>query len=110
METLIRQAVVRIRSLQSLELIQNPAATTDSTGNLALSPHRPSLDGLNDFSRTSEQQSVDAREQDIAEFLVLQKRHVLNKEEDWKVWGTTNYTPMSKFDEVTKPPSLPDQG
>lgn len=70
----IRQVVVRIRSIQSLERI------------------KPGVDGKEDVVVEGS-----GAEKDITEYIVVQRKVVKKVEEPWMVWGTTG---ESKVDAI----------
>lgn len=71
----LRQAVVEIRSVQSLERI-------DPLGNI---------------------EAVAPKGKEITEYVVIQKRIWKEEEEPWRIWGTTVATNLNKMDEIMHP-------
>lgn len=125
----IRQAVVRIRSLQSLTRVDN-AGMVGGGGNggrvavkrspyLAHAPEPTSTPGLGRIKGSTAdapvggkgkgQQSkmageaADGKEREVTEYIVIQKRIYHGKEEGWKIWGTVEETGLEEWEEALNP-------
>lgn len=77
-ESVMRQAVVRIKSVQKLTRDEIPSEDVDEKN-------------LPDPEQTEKQ---------VTEYVVIQKRVLRGIEEPWKFWGTTEETPLEKFNEA----------
>ena len=75
----LRQAVVRIRSVQSFV---------------------PATEEV----RNGERGQEGGREKDVTELVVIQKRVLRGKEEPWKVWGTTTETSRKDLEVMVNRP------
>ena len=85
-KSFVRQAVVRIRSVQRLT--------------------REEVYPDEDHRRQVE--TPEGAEKEITEYIVVQKRVVRGEEEPWKFWGTTGETSLEYFEEVLRGPGAKD--
>lgn len=94
--TTIRQAVVRVRSLQSM--IRH---VDESIGGRA-------LDGQAEDVQTKERATLQAEAMNVpvVEYLVIQKRTLRGVAEGWKVWGMTKET-RDMEEALTGAPEIP---
>lgn len=73
----MRQAVVRIRSVQSVRAVRRVEAAEA---------------GESEWEDVDDA-VADGRQKEIDEYVVLQQRIMKGKLEDWKIWGTLQPTP-----------------
>lgn len=119
----IRQAVVRIRSVQSLQRV-DAAHNTRVVGPspyLAHAPEPTSTPGVGRINAGQDGAEVgkgkggkgkqnkmageaaDGQEREVTEYIVIQKRIYHGKEGGWKIWGTVEETQLSEWEEAINP-------
>jgi protein MBA1 len=105
-DTAYRQAVIRIQSSQALSL-KGAAARTSNAPKLSSMkgvkwlPAEATTESKNETLMGSQALKDEGHgtRKEVVEYLVLQKRVIRGKEEDWKVWGFTQESTPEKIEE-----------
>jgi protein MBA1 len=105
-DTAYRQAVIRIQSSQALSLKGAPARTFNASKLSSMEgvkwlPAEARTESKNETQEGNQTLKDVGRgtRKEVVEYLVLQKRVIRGKEEDWKVWGFTQESTPEKIED-----------
>lgn len=119
----MRQAVVRIRSVQSLRRVDE-GGTGAGAGGVKEVPRGGigawSLDwGAQGRARRGSEEGdgeemagkavEEGESREVTEYIVIQQRLIRGKEEGWIIWGTTGETRVEEWEDVINP-RQPEEG
>jgi protein MBA1 len=105
-DTAYRQAVIRIQSSQALSLkgaatrIPNASKPSIMKG-VKWQPAEATTESKTETLMSNQAPKDEGRgtRKEVVEYLVLQKRVIRGKEEDWKVWGFTQESTPEKIED-----------
>lgn len=119
-DTAYRQAIIRIKSTQRLTLTGEDSASSASASSSLTSPStvkgrwypdelkeklknaKPEKQKMTTMETRMDGYLDSGKTKEVVEYLVLQKRVIRGKEEDWKVWGFTQESTPVRVEEDAK--------